>query len=255
MAGGRSSLKPVRKAVIFDLYGTLADVQVDEESPRFWDALAREAFGGPGARLSGEELRGQHARLCREAAEHGRGEGFLLDTVFAGLLSACGGSSAPEEAAAFAALFRRHSLTRLERKPYTDGLLAALRGAGYRAGLVSNTEALLTDYDLAALNLAGRFDAVVLSSRAGVKKPDRRIFEMALGQLRAAPGECVFIGDNPADDIAGALSAGMDAVYLAEEGEAPEIAGRRAVRAGFSLEEILAALRGLGFSLPQRAGG
>ena len=39
-----------------------------------------------------------------------------------------------------------------------DGLLCAIRTSGYKLGLVSNTEALLTAYDLKVLDLIERFD-------------------------------------------------------------------------------------------------
>ncbi len=239
----------IRKAALFDLYGTLADVRVDEENPRFWDALALETFI-PGRYITGRELRERYMRLLHEMAEE-HAEGFMLDAVFAGLLASCDIDPVPGAVAAFARTFRRLSLARLEKKPYTDDLLSAIRNAGYALGLVSNTEALLTDYDLEILGLHDRFDAVVLSSRVGYKKPDRRIFDLALERLGIAASECVFVGDNPVDDIAGAQGAGMDALYLAGEAAQPvrPTAGRRVLQASFNLEEILAALRELGFRI------
>ncbi len=236
----------VRKAVIFDLYGTLADVRVDEDSSRFWERLALACFSPQ--RVSGVDLRARFTRLCHDAAnEHA--EGFMLDALFADLLASYGLDSSTQAVASFAGSFRRHSLVRLERKPYTDDLLREIRAAGYRVGLVSNTEALLTDYDLEESGLVDCFDALILSSRVGVKKPDRRIFTLALERLGADAAQCVFIGDNPVDDIAGAQNAGMDVIYLT--GAAGQLvgeqAGCRVVPAGFDLGEILAALRELGF--------
>ena len=240
----------IRKAVLFDLYGTLADVRVDEEAARFWAVLALEAFG-QGWHVSGQELRDLYLRLLHEVAgEHA--EGFMLDAVFAGLLVSCDIDPAPAAVAAFARTFRRLSLARLEKKSYSDDLLRTVRNAGYALGLVSNTEALLTDYDLEILGLHDHFDAVVLSSRVGFKKPDRGIFDLALRRLGVAASECVFVGDNPVDDIAGAQGAGMDALYLAAGDGTRSLsvaAGRRVLQAGFDLGEILAALRELGFKI------
>lgn len=180
----------IRKAVLFDLYGTLADVRVDEEAPRFWEALALEAFD-PRSHRSGQELQGLYLRLLHEVAEE-HAEGFMLDAVFAGMLASCDIDPAPAAVAVFARTFRRLSLACLEKKPYSDDLLRTIQSAGYTLGLVSNTEALLTDYDLELLGLQDRFDALVLSSRVGLKKPDRSIFELALKRLRVAPSECIF---------------------------------------------------------------
>lgn len=62
-----------------------------------------------------------------------------------------------------------------------------------------------------------------------------------------------FVGDNPLDDIAGAQGAGMDALHLAVGHVTRPLsvaAGRRVLRAGFDLGEILAALREFGFRIP-----
>ena len=55
-------MRRVRRAVIFDLYGTLVDLQVDEDTPLFWNALASDFFGMERS-VSGEELRGALRRL------------------------------------------------------------------------------------------------------------------------------------------------------------------------------------------------
>ena len=237
-----------RRAVIFDLYGTLADVRVDEKRPGFWEALALDCFSSQ--HIPGKELRARYERLCQEAIQE-RAEGFMLDALFADLLGYYGLDPSARAVAAFAGRVRRHSLVRLEQKPYTDDLLRAIRAAGYQLGLVSNTEALLTDYDLKMLELTDRFGALVLSSRVGVKKPDRRIFALAVERLATTAAQCVFVGDNPVDDISGALDAGMDSVYLAGKDAQPAggAPGRRVVQAAFDLGEILAALRELGFTI------
>ena len=38
-------MKRVRRAVIFDLYGTLVDLEVNEDTPLFWNALASDLLG------------------------------------------------------------------------------------------------------------------------------------------------------------------------------------------------------------------
>jgi len=41
------------------------------------------------------------------------------------------------------------------------------------------------------------FDGIVVSGEEGVIKPDPRIFRILLERCRIAPGEAVFIDDNP----------------------------------------------------------
>ena len=50
---------------IFDLYGTLADVCTDEQPAAFWKGAAQDAEAC-GARYTGETLRRDYLRLCKE---------------------------------------------------------------------------------------------------------------------------------------------------------------------------------------------
>ena len=52
------------------------------------------------------------------------------------------------------------------------------------------------------------------SLKAGVKKPDAKIFEYALEQANAKIDESIMIGDDPEVDILGAKNIGMDQVLF-----------------------------------------
>lgn len=52
----------------------------------------------------------------------------------------------------------------------------------------------------------------LVSEDVGIEKPDRRIFDLALGRTKA--GEALFVGDTWEHDIIGALKAGWQAIYL-----------------------------------------
>lgn len=95
-------------------------------------------------------------------------------------------------------------------------LIATLRQAGYKVGLLSNDaltlEARLRD-DLAIYN---DFDAVIISAEIGVMKPDERAYLAMTQALGVKPTEAVFIDDNAAN-IDGAHRAGLWAIrYEAE---------------------------------------
>jgi len=248
-------MKQVRRAVIFDLYGTLVDLRVNEDTPFFWNALASD-FRASERRVSGEVLKGAFTRLVQEASGH-ISEGFILNTVFSGILEEFGLAPTSDNISLFAGKFRKHSITHLSKKNYTDDLLCAIRNSGYKLGLVSNTEALLTAYDLKLLSLEDRFDAMVLSSNVGVKKPDKRIFEIILGRLGARPEDCVFVGDTFDDDIAGALDAGIDTVFLTASTSITPVCGDqhegRINCASFDLKDIISALRKTGFAISSSA--
>jgi FMN phosphatase YigB (HAD superfamily) len=91
----------------------------------------------------------------------------------------------------------------------------------YRLGLVSNfdyspTVACILEAD----RLGERFETVVVSDAVGWRKPSPAIFAVAFARLGVGPGECLFVGDRPELDVAGAKAVGMDAAWLNAEGTA-----------------------------------
>lgn len=115
-------------------------------------------------------------------------------------------------AAGLAPIFRRYYAT----DPQAASVLKVLHRSGVRMGLVSNTmlpRSVIDDY-LEANGLIGFLPVRVLSSEAEFKKPDPRIFRMALTQLGASAEHAVFVGDRVDNDIRGAKRVGMGTVLL-----------------------------------------
>jgi FMN phosphatase YigB (HAD superfamily) len=98
--------------------------------------------------------------------------------------------------------------------------LDALRDAGVRMCVISNfvwggTE-LIHDLELAA-----RFEALVISARVGFQKPHRGIFEHALRRMRVEPARAVHVGDSYKADIDGARRMGITPVLIDRSGNDP----------------------------------
>lgn len=70
-------------------------------------------------------------------------------------------------------------------------LLREVRESGVRTALLSNSWGNAYPRE----RWSGLFDAVVISSEVGLRKPDAAIFRHATGLLGLAPDECVFIDD------------------------------------------------------------
>lgn len=99
--------------------------------------------------------------------------------------------------------------------PEVEELLAGLRGAGYRLGIISNWDARLRGV-IHGMGLVERVDTVVISGEIGFEKPDRRIYELARERCGALAGEPLLqIGDDLRDDVEGAKAAGFDARLVA----------------------------------------
>ena len=92
-------------------------------------------------------------------------------------------------------------------------ILGTLRARGHQIGVISNFDGRFLGI-ADGLGLARWFDSVTLSSRVGAVKPQREIFAHALAAHGVEPGEALHVGDSPAEDVEGALAAGLGAVLI-----------------------------------------
>ena len=95
--------------------------------------------------------------------------------------------------------------------------LAYLRSSGLRLGVVTNGSVRTQARKIDGLGIRPFLDAIVISEDIGYHKPDRRIFDAALAQLGIPASGAVFVGDNPAIDIAGAKRAGLYAIWKKDD--------------------------------------
>lgn len=86
----------------------------------------------------------------------------------------------------------------------------------FRLGLVSNGTGATQRAKLKALAVEGLFNPVVISEEVGFRKPDARIFELAIAEWGVAPESVLFVGDDPVSDVGGAEAAGMRALRVGD---------------------------------------
>ena len=88
-------------------------------------------------------------------------------------------------------------------RPAMVRALEQLVAAGYRLACITNNVpsghgagmARSGDAKDAYEQVFARFEAVIESSKAGVRKPDPRIYQMMCGQLGLEPAQCVYLDD------------------------------------------------------------
>ena len=86
--------------------------------------------------------------------------------------------------------------------------IEAVRGAGYRTALLSNSWGRSL-YPRASLD--GLFNVIVVSGEVGLRKPDPEIFRVTIDRLGVAAARCVFVDDHP-EHLEAALQVGMKPV-------------------------------------------
>jgi len=117
-----------------------------------------------------------------------------------------------------AAMEHRALSAEVHLSPENADALRQLRADGLRLGLVSNIT-LLGEYvreDLHRLGLLDLFDAIILSSEVGIRKPHPKIYTTVLDRLHASAERTVFVGDRLREDVGGPQQAGMRAVLTLE---------------------------------------
>jgi putative hydrolase of the HAD superfamily len=120
---------------------------------------------------------------------------------------------------------------------YDDVLstLDALRAAGLRIGLVSNSSRDVREF---AHHHALAIDAGISSFHHGRTKPHASIFRAVLDLLDVEPARAAMVGDTIADDVEGARAIGMRAILLDRNGRYPDVEPR--------IEDLRALLPALG---------
>lgn len=111
----------------------------------------------------------------------------------------------------------QHALRRLEISfsresiPHPDVIptLVALRERGYLLGIVTNGQHHIQARKIDHSGLRPYVDLVVLAGEEVCQKPDPRIFRLAAARLGVPCECCLFVGDHPETDIAGARAAGF----------------------------------------------
>lgn len=101
--------------------------------------------------------------------------------------------------------------------PETLPVLEELKKRGFAMAVVANWEPSLPRF-IKAFDLAGYFAAVVPSMAVGVAKPDPFLFHRVLKESGLKAEETLHVGPSPAEDVAGAFSAGLRPIWLNRTG-------------------------------------
>lgn len=188
------------KAVIFDLDGTLLDRDaslksfIDAQYERFKSHLEKVPKSRYAERFIELDARGMvwKDRVYRQLAEE-----FELPVAWEELLED------------YMINFKQHCAP----FPHMKFLLEQLKGKSLRLGIISNGKGQFQLDAIQALGIEPYMDVILISEWEGMKKPDRRLFRMAVERLGVKPEEAMYVGDHPDNDIKGARTAGLKTIW------------------------------------------
>ena len=114
-----------------------------------------------------------------------------------------------------------------ELRPAMISALKACKAAGLKVGCITNNVrtgagagmASTSDKAAAVAEVMALFDAVIESSKAGVRKPDPRIYQMMCKTLAVDPAQCVYL-DDLGVNCKPAAAMGMRAIKVGDPAEA-----------------------------------
>lgn len=101
--------------------------------------------------------------------------------------------------------------------------LETLKSRGYRMGLISNTsddsnvQGILDRWELRPF-----FETILTSAALGIRKPDPRIFQVALEHFQVQPYAVAMIGDMLNADVLGANQSGIYSIWITRRVQLPE---------------------------------
>jgi FMN phosphatase YigB (HAD superfamily) len=219
------------RAVLFDLFGTVALFD-HQQLPLFeWNGkISRSTMGGLRVvieeklpALPFDQFYTNLMEVSRELGEVRTREMIEFSSVqrFSLALQRTGHDESPATTKLAEALSTAHMalLADATAIPAAHVALLAWVRQHHNVALVSNFDHGPTARQI--LQQAGahaHFDHIAISAEHGWRKPHPKIFTDVLAALGDAPGQALFVGDSPHDDVIGAKSVGMDVAWVNAEG-------------------------------------
>lgn len=218
------------KNYIFDLYGTLIDINTDEWCDDLWKKMA-VLYGYKGAHYTYDEINSEYGRLVEleKAAVRKRHPEYKvvdikIEKVFKKLFTQKGVKTTKAQIAFIAETFRCYSTKYIKLYDGVIDLLDTLKAKGKKIYLLSNAQRYFTENELNMLGLTEYFDGICISSDEECSKPDSCYYKTLFDRYGLEKNESIMIGNDYLSDIGGATDFGIDSLYI-HQSISPDIEG------------------------------
>lgn len=203
------------KNYVFDLYGTLVDINTNEWSTYLWKKM-HVWYSMHGAIYDKPlTLKKRYYELCREHEKAmGRKDAEIkVEYVFEQLFKDKGVDCSLELAVETGKVLRMLSLKYIRLYDGVLELFERLRKADKKIYLLSNAQRIFTEPEMRHLGIYDLFDGIIYSSDAGVMKPSPDFFSALFERYGLKKEESVMIGNDHICDAGGAATFGIDSMY------------------------------------------
>ena len=227
------------KNYIFDLYGTLIDINTDENNSLLWDKLSL-FFSFKGANYSSDELRNSYNNLVNyhlEKVVHTDYPEINLENIFSLLYKNKNIIPSLELITDTAQFFRILSIKYIKLYDGVIELLTSLKKANKNIYLLSNAQRVFTLYEMKLLNIDHYFDDILFSSDYSFCKPDKNFFNALIKKHNLNPSESIMIGNDPICDIQGAINSELNTLYL-HSNLSPDLTSNDTISSTFKIMDM-----------------
>lgn len=217
------------KNYIFDLYGTLVDINTNEWKASLWKNMAN-IYAMHGALYSPSELKKTYYACVKEQIANIPHEKYTtnpepqIEYVFQKMFTLKGIDCPMSLAKETGLVFRALSLKYIKLYDGVHELFDAIRKNGGKPYLLSNAQRIFTEPEIRMLGIYDEFEDVIISSDIGCAKPDIKFYQYILEKHNLDAKESIMIGNDCITDIQGSFNAGIDSLYL-HTNISPEIKG------------------------------
>ena len=210
------------RALLFDINGTLIDIETNEGLEEIYRAIAH-FLTYQGISLRRGEVRDLYFQLMqqqRETSKETYAEWNAVEVwreILQRNASDYTRSLPPEKLQQLplflAELHRGIARKRLRLYPQVREVLDQLRPY-YPMAIVSDAQSAYAVPELYATGLLGYFNRVIISADYGYRKPDVRLFQKALDALQVQAEQTLFIGNDMYRDIFGSQQLKMKTIFI-----------------------------------------
>ena len=210
---------------LFDLYGTLVDIDTDESNPYLWEKMAF-FMCMQGACYTAAELEIQFRKKITESKRMQ----FTQDNFFKNisfeeveskfeqvipmLYQEKGITPSSKQVEDWAMIMRTLSMKKLQLFDGVKETLVRLKENGKKIYLLSNAQRLFTEPEMRMLGIYELFDDIFYSSDIGAKKPSKHFYKALIDKHNLLLEQTVMVGNDWEADAWGAANCGIDSVYI-----------------------------------------
>jgi putative hydrolase of the HAD superfamily len=210
------------RAVAFDANGTLVRILADDDEERIFRAAAH-FLTYQGIDLHRHQLRDLYFQIMKEQLRTSP-ETYpefdavgiwrtIVDHHGTDFTRALPAGKLEQMPLFLAEMSRGISRRRLGLYPYVREVLDILRER-YPLAIITDAQSTYARGELRKVGLLGYFDPIIVSGDYGYRKPDQRLFQLALDGMAVAAENALYVGNDMYRDIYGAREAGLTTVMF-----------------------------------------